>query len=33
VEHFQISLRPSGRAVRPASDPWADIASAKLIFE
>ena len=32
VEHFQISFRPSGRAARPASDPWADIASAKLIF-
>jgi hypothetical protein len=32
VEHFQISFRPSSRAARSATDPWADIASAKLIF-
>ena len=33
AEHFQISFRPNGRAGSPASDIWADIASAKLVFE
>ncbi len=33
VEHFQISFRPGSRVARSASDPWADIASAKLVFE
>jgi hypothetical protein len=33
VEHFQISFRPGNRAAKTATDIWADIASAKLIFE
>jgi hypothetical protein len=33
VERFQVSLRPGGRLVRTATDTWADIASAKLIFQ
>ena len=33
VEHFQISFRPGSRAARTATDTWADIASAELIFD
>jgi hypothetical protein len=33
IERFQISFRPSSRTGRPPTDPWADIASAKLILE
>ncbi|HEY5915547.1 MAG TPA: hypothetical protein VJA21_33605 [Verrucomicrobiae bacterium] len=33
VEHFQISFRPAGGSASSAADVWADIASAKLVFE
>jgi hypothetical protein len=33
VEHFQMSFRPSSRTARATTETWADIGSAKLLFE